>query len=105
MFRSSGYLPWKYTIVAGVDEAGRVEPFQALGQVQTVSGLVTVTRAGGAVVHVRPGELVYQGDLIETAADGAVGIAFADGTALNLSESARLLLDEFAWALEAAGSS
>ena len=39
--------------------------------------------------------LVYQGDVIETAADGAVAIIFKDGTAFNLSTSARMVLNEF----------
>ena len=39
--------------------------------------------------------LVYRGDTIETEADGAVGITFADGTAFDLSAAARLVLNEF----------
>ena len=41
------------------------------------------------------GDLVYRGDTIETEADGAVGITFADGTAFDLSAAARLVLNEF----------
>ena len=46
---------------------------------------------------VRPsvGALVYQGDTIETEADGAVGITFVDGTAFDLSATSRLVLNEF----------
>src|SRR6516165_10339074 len=104
MFRSGGYWPWKDTIVAGFDEANAA-PFAAIGQIQTVNGSVTVTRASGTVADAKPGDLVYQGDVIETAAEGAVGIAFADGTAFNLAESARLSLDEFTRGQEAAASS
>ena len=68
---------------------------QAIGKIQTVIGSVTVTRADGLVVQVDAGDPVYQGDTIETGADGAVGITFADGTAFNLSTNARMVLNEF----------
>ena len=68
---------------------------QAIGKIQTVIGSVTVIRAGGVVVQVDAGDPVYQGDTIETGADGAVGITFADGTAFNLSTNARMVLNEF----------
>ena len=68
---------------------------QAIGKIQTVIGSVTVIRAGGVVVQVDAGDPVYQGDTIETGADGAVGMTFADGTAFNLSSNARMVLNEF----------
>ena len=52
-------------------------------------------RADGEIVRVSVGDLVYRGDTIETEADGAVGITFIDGTAFDLSATARLVLNEF----------
>jgi hypothetical protein len=52
-------------------------------------------RADGAPVRASVGALVYQGDTIETGADGAVGITFIDDTAFNLSATSRLVLNEF----------
>src|SRR5262245_63171092 len=52
-------------------------------------------RADGARVRASAGALVYQGDTIETGADGAVGITFIDGTSFNLSAASRLVLNEF----------
>ena len=69
--------------------------FEAIGKIRTASGSVTVMRADGEVVRVSVGDLVYRGDTIETGADGAVGITFADGTAFNLSATARLVLNDF----------
>ena len=43
------------------------------------------------------GDSVYRGDVVQTAADGAVGIAFTDGTAFNLSSNARMVLNEFVY--------
>ena len=68
---------------------------QTIGRIQTAIGSVTVTRASGFVVQANAGELVYLGDVIETDGDGSVGISFTDGTAFNLSASARMVLNEF----------
>src|SRR5262249_3997696 len=43
------------------------------------------------------GDLVYQGDVVSTGADGTVGIVFSDGTAFNLSSNARMVLNEFVY--------
>jgi hypothetical protein len=96
MFYSGGSLPWNYNIIAGPAGKCEVAQFLAIGQIRTTSGSVTVTRPGGISVAVKPGDLVYQGEVIETAADGAVGITFRDGTSFSLSNSARMVLDEFA---------
>ena len=70
-------------------------PLEAIGKIRTAIGSVTVMRADGEIVRVSVGDLVYRGDTIETEADGAVGITFADGTAFDLSAAARLVLNEF----------
>jgi hypothetical protein len=95
MFRKDGNLPWKINVVAGTAEVCGAAPRLPIGQIQTASGFITVTRVGGTVVAIKPGDVVYQGEVIETAADGAVGITFADGTTFDLSASARMVLDEF----------
>ena len=43
------------------------------------------------------GDLVYKGDVVQTGADGKVGITFTDGTAFNLSSNARMILNEFVY--------
>src|SRR5262245_54613988 len=70
-------------------------PLQAIGTIQTATGLVTVMDARGVVAQVKVGDPVYRHDTIETGADGAVGITFIDGTAFNLSNNARVALNEF----------
>ena len=72
-------------------------PFQAIGQIQTTSGSVTVTSASGAVVQANCGDFVCQHDTIETGADGNIGIIFNDGTAFNLSSNGRMVLSEFVY--------
>ena len=70
----------------------------AIGKLQEVMGSVTITRANVVVAQPAVGDLVYEGDLIETGIDGLVSIVFVDGTAFRLYESAHVVLDEFVFA-------
>ncbi|MCF8496176.1 MAG: FecR family protein, partial [Alphaproteobacteria bacterium] len=66
-----------------------------VGTVQEVSGEATVTHADGSVETIQIGTLIFQGDIIETDADGAVNIVFVDETSFAVSEDARLAIDEY----------
>ena len=66
-----------------------------IGKVETLIGSCTITRSDGVPVQTAAGDPLFQGDIIETAAGGRVGIRFIDGTAFNLSDSARMLLKGF----------
>lgn len=66
-----------------------------VGEVSEVSGDATVIRADGTSEHVTLGTPIYQGDVIETDADGAVNIVFVDETSFAVSEEARLAIDEY----------
>src|SRR5512133_1841165 len=68
---------------------------QVIGNIQTAKGCCTLRRASGIAVEVTAGDPVCQGDVIETAADGRVGIRFVDGTVFNLFPDTRLALNEF----------
>jgi len=75
-----------------------------IGKVVSATGLVTIEHAGAVVVQAnlagqagraKVGDLVYQGDVVQTGADGRLGINFTDGTSFNLSSNARMALSEF----------
>ena len=77
-----------------------------IGKVVTATGSVTIERVNAAVVQVnvpgqasqaKVGDLVYQGDVVQTGADGRLGINFTDGTSFNLSSNARMALSEFVY--------
>ena len=68
---------------------------EVIGSIQTVKGCCTIRRASGVAVQVSPGDPICQGDVIETAADGRIGICFLDGTVFDLFPGTRLALDEF----------
>ena len=65
-----------------------------IGTIHTAIGCATLRRAGLAI-EVLVGDPVRQGDVIETAADGQVGIHLIDGTLFMLSRGTRVVLDEF----------
>src|ERR1700730_2713944 len=67
----------------------------AIGQIQAATGRVFVTRPNGTVAWVKACDPVYRGEVIETAADGAVSIIFSDDTEFRLSASSRMGLDGF----------
>jgi len=80
-------------------------PSSAIGKIVSVSGTVTVERAGAAVVQasvaasaqVKEGDLVYRGDVVATGADSKVSLVFTDGTAFNVASNARMELNEFVY--------
>jgi len=68
-----------------------------IGQVETIQGTVTVTRADGTQDILDVGAPVYQGDILETAGGGAIGIVFADETTFSMAENGRMVLDEMVY--------
>ena len=43
------------------------------------------------------GDPIYLGDVVQTGADGRLGITFTDGTAFDLSSNARMVMTEFVY--------
>jgi len=72
-----------------------IKPAPSIGKIETVTGSCKLTRSGHNPVQIKLGDLVCQGDVIETASGGKVGIRFIDGSVFNLSDSARMVLEEF----------
>ena len=66
-----------------------------VGQIETVVGSCSLTRPGGDPFQAKPGDPICRGDILETTAGGKIGIRFIDGTAFNLSDSARAVVKEF----------
>jgi len=95
VFRGTCDAPGEGGAVGGCAQLMGAMPPQTIGKVQTATGRVTVMGASGVVAQVKVGDPVYRHDTIETGADGAVGITFTDGTAFNLSNNARMALNQF----------
>jgi hypothetical protein len=79
-------------IVAGSAPAIAQEP--RIAQVKSATGQVTVQR-GSQRLTAKPGDLLYQSDVITTGADGSIGIAFLDNTVFTAGPSSELALRQF----------
>lgn len=66
-----------------------------VGTVQEVSGKATVTHPDGTTETVTIGTKIFQGDIIETDAQGAVNIHFIDDSSFAVSQNAKLAIDEY----------
>src|SRR5579862_975891 len=75
-----------------------------IGKVVSAKGAVTVEHVNAVVVQAalgsnsgqtKIGDPIYLGDIVQTGADGRLGITFADGTAFDLSSNARMVMTEF----------
>ncbi len=76
----------------------------AIGKVITAAGTINIEHSTGVVVQAnlppgqtKVGDPIFRGDLIQTGADGALGITFADGTSFNVSSNARMEVNEFVY--------
>ena len=65
-----------------------------IGKVATAEGPATAARADGTVATLAVGDPVYQGDVLQTGAGGAVGLVFNDHTTFALGSDARMVLDK-----------
>jgi hypothetical protein len=65
---------------------------QIIGNIETAIGCGTVTHGNGVAIQAVVGDAVYRGDVIETAADGRIGIRFIDGTAFKIPCGTRVVL-------------
>jgi hypothetical protein len=106
---------WIFAIVLADPAQAQVNPVKPsvqeasprpIGKIVTLTGAVTIERTGAVVVQAnlsdqpaqtRVGDVVYQGDVVRTGADGRVSINFSDGSSFNMSSNARMSLDEYVY--------
>jgi VCBS repeat-containing protein len=77
-------------------QAGPPTAPQPIGRVETVAGSATAVR-NGVAIELNVGDLVFQGDVVQTLSNAALAIAFSDGSAFTLNENARMALNEFVY--------
>ncbi len=81
----------------------QVDGGEAIGRVETVVGTVVVSHLTGVWEEAAKGTAIFEGDVVETAADGRIGIIFADDTTFSLGENGRMVIDEMVYDPEGAG--
>lgn len=79
---------------------------EPIGKVVAATGSVTIEHTRAVVIQAnapgqagqaKVGDIVYLDDVVQTGADGRVGINFTDGTSFNLSSNASMTLDEYVY--------
>src|SRR5688572_5733759 len=74
-----------------------IEDASAVGVLQEVTGVVTITRPNGDLVPAVVGMPIYTDDVIETDGEGSANIMFVDDTNFAVSPNARLDIDEYVY--------
>ena len=77
---------------------------EAIGRVATVTGNATVIR-NGVSIALNVGDAILKGDVVQTGADSALGVTFTDGTTFKLDASARMVINDYVYAENAANNS
>ncbi|MGB0683428.1 MAG: LamG-like jellyroll fold domain-containing protein [Magnetovibrionaceae bacterium] len=78
--------------------SGNSEP---IGQIENAEGGVTIVRVDGTRIEGAEGTPIFQGDSVETAADGSIGIVFSDATTFSLGPEGSMVIDEMIYDPEA----
>ncbi len=91
----------------GINQAAISQPVdQPVGQVATLQGVATVTRANAAPIAPRgdtapialkASDAVYKNDVLQTGANGALSVTFDDETTLSLSANARIVVTDYVY--------
>lgn len=76
---------------------GKVLSVEGSATIEHKAAVVVQVRALNATANVKVDDLLYRGDIVQTGADGKLGLVFADGTALNVLNNARMELNEFVY--------
>ena len=70
---------------------------ESIGRVEATKGNTFITRTDGTKIKAATGVEIFQGDTVETDADGSIGIVFADNTTFSLDEDGEMVIDEMVY--------
>lgn len=102
-FAACGLLPISAWAQNGSTAPPQIDT-KPIGKVISVTGVAHIDHPAAVVVQAKlstgdvstkVGDFIYQGDIIQTGSDGALGITFADGTSFNVSSNAKMKVDDF----------
>lgn len=92
-------LPWLRSARAQDPAPSAQAAADQIGQVATLQGSATVTRAKAATaIALRVNDPVFKNDTLATAANSMLGVTFDDQTTFSLSQNTRIVVDEFVYA-------
>ncbi len=70
---------------------------EAIGKVEVAKGNAFIIQADGTKVPAKTGQPIFQGDTVETDAEGSIGLVFADNSTFSLADSGRMVIDEMVY--------
>ena len=96
---ASGWLfPWMRSARAQDPAPPDQAAANQIGQVATLQGSATVTRAKAVTaMALRVNDPVFKNDTLATAANSTLGVTFDDQTTFSLSANTRIVVDEFVY--------
>ncbi|NQV55428.1 MAG: FecR domain-containing protein, partial [Rhodospirillales bacterium] len=94
---TAGHLARALSPSLEVAQAAPDTDAQPIGQVESISGTVVAIRANGVRVELQAGDPVFQGDVLQSSADGSVGVVLADETTFSMAQNGRMVLDEMVY--------
>ena len=71
-----------------------VDAAEVAGRVKTTAGTATLI-SGGTKTPAKVGAAVQMGDVVETGADGSVGITFRDASRVSVGPNSKMVIDQF----------
>ena len=74
--------------------AGAAIAAEPAGRIKTTAGKATVI-SGNSSTPAKVGDAVAMGDVIETGADGSVGITFRDASRVSVGPNSKMVIDQF----------
>lgn len=83
--------------LAGSALASAQPPALPAGRVKVATGAASIVRAGQSLAAA-PGAMVFEGDVLRTAADGRLSVMLKDESRLALGPDSELALTQFAYA-------
>jgi len=69
----------------------------AVGKVEVAKGNAFIVQADGTRVPAKIGQPIFQGDTVETDAEGSIGLVFADNSTFSLADQGRMVIDEMVY--------
>ena len=107
---SAAALPWPlawpfswlspWPLAARAQNPAKLNPAAAdqVGQVATLQGSATVSRANAAAaVALQVNDPIFKNDTLETGANSSLGVTFDDETTFSLSANTRIVVSEFVY--------
>lgn len=92
-----GATAWPFAARAQGQVPSSTAATDQVGQVATLQGAATVTRANAANASLKINDAIYKNDTLQTGPNASLGVTFDDETTFSLSANARIVVNEFVY--------